>query len=490
MKTLLRLVVVGGTLFVCTASAKPARPPNVVLIVLDDMNGYATTNRYAPLQMPELDRFRRQSVNFVNAACSVPVCNPSRASFLSGLQPSTNGAYLNGADIWDKPGSLAEKIESLPEFFKSCGYTTWGAGKIFHSRLPPDRLAKMWDIEAKARNGFGPQPDPAHPELAPKVQPWRGPDSDFPDVENADQAIAFLEQEHDQPFFVFYGLWRPHSPYTAPRRFFEQFDPAVFTLPPGWRRDDLADVPAEGRRLTDGLKRFRRDDGTLDEAVWRTTLWGYCAAAAFADWNLGRVLKALDRSSHARNTIVIVTSDNGYQCGEKERWEKATLWEASAHVPLLVCAPGAVAGVSSSRTVSLLDLYPTLVELTGQTAPRHALEGRSFAALLREPEAPWDRPSFTAYGKGNGSVRDERFRYIRYADGSEELYDHVTDPHEFSNLAADPALRPEIDRLARHLPATWAPSWGGRWEVSRPGELARFPPEYPLPAGYSPKSKS
>jgi arylsulfatase A-like enzyme len=486
------VLALGAALLPAPASAAaPAQRPNVVLIVLDDMNGWLSRRDYPALQVPHLDQFRGQALNFVNAACSVTVCSPSRASFLSGLHPSTGGAYLNGADPWDKPGSRHGALQSLPEFFKARGYLTWGGGKLFHSPLPRARLAAMFDVEAKARNGFGPFPDAAHRRGGNQfagVQPWTGPDTDFPDVENADQAVDFLGRPQEKPFLLFYGLWRPHTPYTAPRRFFDLYSKTRFDLPAGWQPGDLADIPPEGRRLTDGLKRVQVD-GRIDEDRWREELLGYCANTSFADWNIGRVLAALDHGPHAANTLVVITSDNGFHCGPKERWEKGTLWELSAHVPLLVRGPGVRRG-TSPRTVSLVDLYPTLAGFCGLGEPAHRLDGRSFVPLLRDPAAAWDRPSFTAYGKGNGSIRDERYRLIRYHDGTEELYDHASDPHEFNNLAGRPDHAAIAARLRRALPDTWAPSWGGRWEVPRPGEPARYPPEYALPPGYRPKSRT
>ncbi len=489
--TLLACALLPASAFAVTAATPPSSRPNVVLIVLDDMNGWISRGGYPVLQTPSLDRLRAQSLNFVNATCSVTVCSPSRASFLSGLHASTNGAYLNGADAWDKPGSILQGLQSLPEFFQGHGYFTWGGGKLFHSPLPRARLEAMFDHAARARDGFGPFPAVARRRGGSQfvgVQPWTGPDTDFPDVENANQAVDFLSRPQEKPFFLFWGLWRPHTPYTAPQRFFERYAGARFDLPPGWKPGDLDDVPPEGRRLTDGLKRMRVN-GRIDEAIWREDILGYCANTSFADWNIGRVLEALDRGPHAGRTLVIITSDNGLQCGAKERWEKGTLWEPSAHVPLFVRGPGVRSG-TSPRTVSLVDLYPTLADFCGLPPPAHRVDGRSFVPLLRDSAAPWDRPAFTAYGQGNGSVRDERHRLIRYHDGTEELYDLAADPHEFTNLAADPAQAAVLARLRRALPPTWAPSWGGRWEIPRPGEPARYPPEYPLPPGYVPRSKT
>ena len=169
------------------------------------------------------------------------------------------------------------------------------------------------------------------------------------------------------------------------------------------------------------------------------------------------MIEAIDPSPKADNTIVIVFSDNGYHCGEKMRWEKATLWELSDYVPLLVRVPGA-RPAASTRTVGLVDLYPTLQELCRLGPVDHALDGRSFAPLLADPVAEWDRPSLSIYGKGNASLRDEHYRFIHYLDGTEELYDRQSDPHEFTNLIGQPGMDEVVDRLSRHLPETWAPS--------------------------------
>lgn len=485
-----------ATCLLCLAcfAAKAAEHPNVVMIILDDMNGFSSLDQYAPIRMPHLDALRGEAVNFTRAVCSVSVCNPSRAAFLSGLDAYHTGAYLNGADVWNKPGSLSSTIQSLPEFFTDHGYDAWAAGKVFHSKLLPGQEERIFVNGPYPQGGFGPFPDEAHQSRGSRfhaIQEWTGPDSDFPDIRNADAAIDYLNQEHRKPFFLVYGLWRPHAPYTAPRRFFEGYRTEDMPLPPGYRSDDLDDVPAEGRALTDGLDDFRRPDGSLDEHEWRRFLRAYCANSTFADWNLGRVIDAVDASPCADNTIVIVFSDNGFNCGRKDRWEKATLWEPSAYAPLLVRLPGG-RGAECPATVSLVDLYPTLQELCGLPPPRHHLDGRSFAAQVRNPSTPWTRPSLTIYGKGNASIRDDRFRFIHYRDGTEELYDLESDPYEFTNLADRPEHQPILLRLRRYLPTDWAPSWGGRWEVGRPGEPKRYAPdpEYKLPDGYETKSES
>ena len=441
--------------------------PNVIFITVDDMNGYGVLDQYAPVRTPNLDKFRDQSINFVAASCTSPVSVPSRASFFSGLYPHSTGAYLNGSDPW-KTSPILKVTESIPECFKRNGYDTWGRGKIFHAQLEEGRQEKMFNNRPIFQGGFGPFPEEKNWLGGTRfyaIQPWEEPDTVHPDVVNTSAAISFLEQEHDKPFFLYLGLWRPHCPYNAPKRFFDQYNMNDITLPEGYLKGDLDDVPVLGRELVDSLKKFITAGWDYKE-LWRKFIMAYCANNTFADWNIGRVLEALDKSKYGKNTIVVFCSDNGYQCGEKERWEKGTLWEASDYVPFMIRFPG-VKPAKCVRTVSLVDIYPTLVDYCKLEAPSHKLEGQSMAPLLKDPSARWDRPSLTTYGVQYSSVRDERYRYVRYPDGTEEFYDHSNDPHEFNNLALKPEYKKEIVRLGTFIPQKWAVSLGGRREVQR-----------------------
>lgn len=261
-----------------------------------------------------------------------------------------------------------------------------------------------------------------------------------------------------------FGIWRPHTPFTAPGRFFELYDQQkVQVPPPGYRPDDLEDVPVLGRKLAKVWGERFILNGPREPDCWREFVWAYLACTSFADWSLGQVLQALDESPYRENTIVVFWSDNGYHCGEKDHWEKTTLWEQAARVPLAIRVPWMkYGGGVCRRPVSLVDLFPTLVELCQLDPPEHRLKGRSLRPLLERPTSPWDRPALTTYGEGYGSVRDEQFRYIRYPDGTEELYDHESDPYEFDNLAQDPAFNAIKQRLKSWLPQKWARSLGGR----------------------------
>lgn len=484
MRTLTLLLLV----FTLNASINAAGndAPNIIFIVFDDLNTDATHDPDSFLQTPFLDRFAEESLNFTNAVANVPVCNPSRASFLSGLMPSSNGAYLNGSDAWNKEGSVLRDIASLPEHFKAQGYFTWGAGKIFHSPMSDERKDRGFDLLVRGNNGFGPYADPSRPFILKgdnrfgNVQAWVGPDEDFPDTSNANAAIEFLQQDHEKPFFMIYGLWRPHSPYTSPKRFFDAYEGQSFPVPDNYLENDLDDVPETGRAYADGLRNMRDKNGDISLERWAAYLHGYGAGTSFADWNMGRVIEALDRSEYADNTIVIVTSDNGFHLGDKNRWGKGTLWGRAAAVPFLVRGPGVKAG-QSDKPAGLVDVFPTLVDAAGVAPPDHQLDGQSLVPWFDGPGQDTAGANVFAYGKHNTSVSDGDWRYIRYDDGSEELYDLARDPDEHKNLAAVEDKHEQKQRLAEHIPSAWAPSVGGRREVKRPGEPDFFANEN-LPA--------
>jgi len=227
--------------------------PNVILIITDDQNDYAFEESGMAVETPSLDKLKGEGITFSRAYCASPVCESSRASLFSGLYPHNTGAYLNGADPWNT-SEVFKAAETLPELFQRGGYETWGIGKLYHVDLPDEREEKQWNNAAKANGGFSPFADEKH-QLSGKffsVQEWDGPDTDFPDVISANDAIEFLEsrEEGEKPFFMVYGLGRPHNPWTAPRRFFDLYDPSEIPLPlPGCAEDDLEDVPEEGHFL-------------------------------------------------------------------------------------------------------------------------------------------------------------------------------------------------------------------------------------------------
>jgi arylsulfatase A-like enzyme len=272
------------------------------------------------------------------------------------------------------------------------------------------------------------------------------------DVQVADWVIEQLGRKQSGPFFLACGIYRPHRPWYVPRKYFDRFDLADIQLPPT-RDDDLQDVPAAGIKMA----RPDRDHArVLKYQQWPQAVRGYLASIAFADTQVGRVLDALDASRYAQNTIIVFWTDHGWHLGEKHHWRKFTLWEEATRTPMVIVAPGVKPGSRCAQTVNLLDIYPTLIDLCG-LAPRAELEGVSLRPLLADAGAPWDRPSLTTHGRNNHAVRSRRYRYIRYSDGAEELYDHTVDPQEWHNLAGDPNLKTVKTRLAAWLPKRNAP---------------------------------
>ena len=225
----------------------------------------------------------------------------------------------------------------------------------------------------------------------------------------------------------------------------------------------MDDIPPLGHKLAKVWGDRFDIAGISDQKQWRKFVLAYCACTSFADWSAGRVIEALDQSPHAENTIVIFWSDNGYHCGEKNHWEKTTLWEQAALTPMAIRVPGHDnGGKHCGRTVTTVDLFPTLTDYCRLEPPRHKLEGGNLRPLFEDPSAMWDRPALTTYGEKYASIRDERYRYIRYPDGTEELYDHQNDPHELENVVSNPAYNAIKKCLAEWIPDTWARSLGGR----------------------------
>jgi iduronate 2-sulfatase len=454
------------TAFVTLAAGAPAaapspapRRPNVLLIMSDDLNNRLGTYGDPSVKTPNIDRIAGRGVRFDRAYNQFPLCNPSRASLLTGLRPDTIRIYeLVTQFRKNKPDAIA-----LPQLFRNNGYVSARVGKIYHYGVPGDIGTAglddppSWDVTVNPR-GVDKDAEP----LLTNYTPARGPglgsalafhasgarDEEHTDGKVASETIALLEQNKDRPFFIAAGFYRPHCPYIAPQKYFDMYPlekikvpavttemlaqyprPAFFTTPPNWG---------------------------LTEQQEREVIRAYYASISFMDANVGRLLDALDRLKLADNTIVVFMSDHGYSLGEHGQWMKQMLFEESARSPLIVAGPGVRAkGKGSPRTVEYLDLYPTLAELAGLTPPRD-IEGRSLAPLLNDPKAPWNhaaltqvrRPAPEGFFMGY-SVRTERWRYSEWDDGKRgtELYDEKDDPGEMHNLAADPKYAKTVEEM-------------------------------------------
>lgn len=433
-----------------TAGVQESQPPNVLFISIDDLNDWVgVLGGHPQASTPNIDALAASGALFSNAHCSIARCYPSRMSLLSGLRPTTTGIYENGQPNFR---DAYPDMVILPQYFRNNGYKVLGGGKILRKNSDPDSWDDYWP-----NKDFSWFPDPEIPnppangliDALGKFDwaPLDNPIDDMNDYQLADEwIIPFLQRDHVRPFFLGVGLSKPHLPWYLPRKIFEAFPPESTVLPeflPG-DRDDVPPVAFV----------FKRPDHemVIEADLWHEGVAAYLAAVSFADRIVGMVIDALDKSAHADNTVVVLWSDQGFHLGEKELWRKSTLWHESTRVPLIIRAPGfGAAGQESGRAVSLLDVYPTLIELCG-LPPRPDLEGSSLAPLLRDPEAIWDQPAVSNRGPGNHAVITEEWRYIRRTDGSEELYDLTADKNEWTNLAG----RPELEEIKAQL-AVWIP---------------------------------
>ncbi len=417
---------------------------NVILIILEDVNDWVgCLGGHPDARTPHIDNLAKRGQLFSNAHVSATICVPSRTSFLSGLKPSTTGVYDN-TDPWeDRICSLA----TLPGYLRSNGYRTYQGGKIFHGGYP-----SVWDDAfphrgdpTNPRNPASNLPSPSRDLL--DFQPLDISEEKTYDYQVTDWAIDRIRKHPaDQPYFLAINYFRAHLPWYVPRHYYEQFDPAKVTLPP-MNPDDLDDIPSAGRSLIHSAQ----DKKIERYQQRRAAVSAYLSGMYFADAMLGRLLTALDSEIFNDNTILLLCSDHGFHLGEKSHWKKSTLWEESTHVPLIVIAPGVTTpGSVCTEAVSLLDMYPTINGLTGLPCPPY-LEGLDLTSWLLNPDLPRDEPALTTYHAGNHAIRTRRWRYIRYADGSEELYDHDSDPHEWTNLAGQAQYRDLMDELVRWM---------------------------------------
>lgn len=453
--------------------AAPAAP-DVLMIAVDDLNDWVgCLGGHPEVRTPNIDALAARGVVFANAHCQAPLCNPSRTSLLSGLRPGRTGVYGLAPSIRGVPG-FAE-VTLLPGHFRNNGYRTAVGGKLYHAYPAPRFRGRDFD-EWGPECDFGPLP----PEKFIRTpSPLRLVDwGVFPahdeqqnDRVIADWAIGRLREPSEKPRLVAVGFGKPHVPCFASKKWFDLYPPGSLTMPEV-PEDDLADVPPFSRYLHWDLPEPRLE-WLRDSGEWEDLVRAYLACISYVDSEIGRVLKALDDSGATANTVVVLWSDHGWHLGEKGISGKNSLWERATRVPLIIAGPGIRSG-RCEEPVELLDLYPTLSALAGLPVPE-GLDGISLVPQLNNPSTPRERPAITTANQGNHAIRDRHWRYIRYADGSEELYDHRGDPDEWKNLADVPGHAAEKTRLAKWLPLPDLPpapgsahriltrDAGGRW---------------------------
>lgn len=444
------------------AAVRQGDKPNVLFIAIDDLNDWiGALGGHPQAKTPNLDRLASRGVLFEKAYCAVPACNPSRTALMTGIPAHQSGVYLN-AQPW-RP--VLPNAVTIPQHFRAHGYWAGGSGKIYHGRFPDPPSWDEYFPSKEQQKPDDPRPAKRPANGIPKTTnfDW-GPVTEGDDAMGDSQVANWISQQlardFDKPFFLAFGLYRPHLPWYVPKKYFDAFPLDEIELP-SIRDDDLDDVPAAGRKMA----RPQRDHASVTKHdQYRQAVQAYLASGYFADTQLGKVLDALQSSAYADNTVVVLWTDHGWHLGEKHHWRKFALWEEALRTPMMWVVPkgtpglesGTTAGGRCPRPVSHTDIYPTLIELCG-LSEKPELPGTSLTPLLAEPTAAWNRPAVSTYGRKNHSVRTERWRFIQYADGSEELYDHQNDPMEWTNLANRPEHRDLIARLRRWLPVHNAP---------------------------------
>lgn len=451
-------------------SVNAAEKPNVLFIAMDDLNDWIGCLGGHPQTItPNLDRLAASGTLFTNAHCPAPACNPCRSAIFTGRAPNRSGMYDNRQQMREvMPNEVL-----IPQYFRNNGYRAAGSGKLLHYFID----AKSWDEYFPKAASENPLPETFYPKERPVNLPVGGPwqyvETDWAALDVTDEEFGGdwsvtswigdqLEQSHEKPFFLACGIYRPHEPWFVPQKYYEPFPLESIQLPPGYKANDLDDVPERGVR---GAKN-RYFAHIQEQGQWKQGVQGYLASIHFADAMLGRVLDALESGPNRDNTIVVLWSDHGWQLGEKEHWQKYTGWRAVTRVPLMVRVPKSISAVLPNGTVergvcdspvNLLSLYPTLLELCG--LPENSVtDGPSLIPLLANPKgAEWPHQSVTFLATPRTySISGPTHRYIHYADGGEELYDIPADPHEWTNLANDESRASMIANFRKIAPSDFA----------------------------------
>lgn len=449
MRWLLTIVVIWS---VCSP-LWAAQKPNILFIAIDDQNDWIGCLKGHPqIKTPHIDRVAAKGTLFNNAHCQSPLCNPSRTSLMTGLRPSTTGVY--GLAPWFRTVDKLKDHVTLPQYLEQHGYKTYSTGKIYHGgygRKKKDQefnvLGPPASVGVKPPKKLVKTPNP-HPLVDWGTFPHK--DEDKGDWKVASWAVDQLNKKPKEPFFLSAGFFLPHVPCYATQKWFDLYPEETLQLPP-FLESDRDDTPRFSWYLHWKLPepRFK----FLQESnQWKNLVRSYLASTSFVDSQVGRVVDALEKNNLAENTIIVIWSDHGWHLGEKLITGKNTLWDRSTRVPLIFAGPGITEGAVCSKPVELLDMYPTLLELC-KLPPKAGLEGHSLVPQLKDANTPRKWPAITSHNRNNTAIRTENYRYIRYADGSEEFYDMKQDPNEWKNLSNDPKFAALIKEHRAWLPA-------------------------------------
>lgn len=463
LQSVARVVLVLVGLAICF-SANAADRPNIVMIAIDDLNDWVEPlGGHPDVKTPAMKKLAARGLTFTNAHCQAPLCNPSRTSLMTGKRPTTTGVY--GLAPWIRTVPEFKDVVTLPQHFHNHGYRTLIGGKIYHGGRKRSKSAVECDVwgpnavvGAKPKQKLiPPTPGGNHPLMDWGTFPHR--DEDKGDWKVASWAVEQIEaMPQDKPYFLSVGFFLPHVPCFATQKWFDLYPEETMTMP-AILEGDRGDTPESSWYIHWDLPE-PRTSWLREHEQLRPLIRSYLACVSFVDSQVGRVIDAVEKSPNADNTVIVLWSDHGYHLGEKAISGKNSLWRQSTRVPVIFAGPGIPANEKCGQPAELLDLYPSLSDLAGLPKP-DGVEGLSLVPQIQDPDATRDRPAICTHNAGNHSVCDTRWRYVRYADGGDELYDREKDPNEFTNLIAEKKNRPKhqetIDRLSAWLPKTEAP---------------------------------
>ncbi len=426
--------------------------PNILFIAIDDQNDWiGCMGGHPQAQTPHIDRLASQGTLFLNAHCQSPLCNSSRTSLLTGRRPSSTGIY--GLAPWFRNVPELADLVTLPQYLHAHGYTNYSGGKIFHGNYGRGKNDQEFQVLGPPTRVLAKPPQklvdtPAdHPLVDWGTFPHH--DEEKNDYQLASWAVETLGNKPQEPFCLSVGFFLPHVPCYVTQKWMDLYPEDELQLPQ-IIHNDRADTPRFSWDLHWKLPEPRLQ--FLKQAdQWKNLTRSYLASTSFVDAQVGRVLDALEANGYAENTIVVLWSDHGWHIGEKEITGKNTLWDDGTRVPLIFAGPGIKPGQRCTQPAELLDIYPTLGDLAN-LPPQEGLEGHSLVPQLQDAATPRPWPAITTHNHDNHGIRTERWRYIQYADGSQELYDMQADPNEWHNLAADPQYQNVIQDLRQHIP--------------------------------------
>jgi len=467
----------------CSTQKLNHQKPNVLFVSVDDLNNWTEPlGGHPQAQTPNLQKFANQSVNFTNAYCTSPSCNPSRTALLTGKHPHVTGLYTN-PQIWRHV--LPDEV-TLPEYFRQAGYWVGGAGKIFHNNMPdprswdeyfPSKIKHMPEYylpayDSTSNSKYFTKTDNEIREDDPKgvtfnmpvfkrmyvafdFEPLPFETNQTGDYSSVKWVSDQFKKEHDKPFFLACGLYRPHLPWYVPQEFYNKFPLDEVQLPKIYV-EDWNDLPDAAKKTA---SRGAYHKHVIEARLWKNAVQGYLASINYADYLVGQLLQELEDSEYANNTIVVIYSDHGWQLGEKQHWRKFALWENVINTVLMIRVPEGAMGLPSGgqngsichQNVSLVDLFPTLTELCGLN-PKEGITGHNLVPLLKSPSRKWNHPVITSLGDNHYSIIKDVWHYINYDDSEEELYNLDEDPEEWSNLAGDDSYNNIKKQLKEIIP--------------------------------------